>query len=630
MTGKPGHLRLLPPGSALTLALILVLISIEAAFSCFLALSVRFFVETVLKTRDAALFTSLISMVAGALVIAIAAGIFRDFLYARLRSRALSGVRQHMFRRLQNLSMRFHAALDRSQMLERFSTDLATLENAFSLAISWGILPLVTALLSTGLMLWLNWHVGVIALVLWPWAMLAPRAMTPRSIRASHESRQHETGVLKVVEESLSAQALIRAFAIEHLGTAAFRSRNEALTRSAMKAGLSNALVERFTGAGILAEQVFVLGLSLWLVFNRQMTIGTMVSLQMLAALLGTSLLYLVEYLPELVSAQEAFGGIREILQDTDGVVDAPDARILPAFSSEIVFSDVAFTSEEQIPPGGLGDAGTADNALAHSSLAGVSLCIPKGSYAAFVGASGAGKSAMLNLLMRFHDPTGGRVTMDGHDLRNVTQASLRAQIGVVLQDGFVFNSTLRENIRLGLPTATDEAIADAARGAGLLDFINTQPLGFATPVGGNGIRLSGEMVQRLALARAILRKPPILLLDEIASALDPAEELALNRTLRQLAKTTTLISVTHRLASTAEASHIFVFDQGRMVEQGSHFELMAMEGTYASLWRKQAGFRYSPDGRHVDVDAQRLKALPILEKLPEEFLTELAPFFAT
>ena len=171
-------------------------------------------------------------------------------------------------------------------------------------------------------------------------------------------------------------------------------------------------------------------------------------------------------------------------------------------------------------------------------------------------------------MLVRFHDPWSSRVTIDGHDLRHVTQASLRARMGVVLQDGFVFRSTIRENIRMGRPTATEEAIADAARDAG--------------------------MTQRLALARAILRKPAIVLLDEISSALDPAEDLAVNRTLDELSKTTTLISATHRLASVTGASHIFVFDKGRLVEQGSHFELMGMHGTYASLWHKQAGFRLS------------------------------------
>jgi ATP-binding cassette subfamily B protein len=608
------HVRLLPRSSWLAVTLISLFVLTEAAFACFVPLVVLYFIETVGRTRNQTDLISLLAVIAAALAVTLTAGFFRDFLFARLRSRALAEIRRSMFHRLQSLSMQFHEALDHSQMLERFSTDLGNVEYAFTLLISWGLLPLLTAMVATGLMLRLDWHIGLISVILWPWALLAPRAMSPRSTRASHETRQHETGVLSVVEESLSAQAVIRAFAVEHLGAAAFRTRNEALTRSAMKAGLWSAFAERFTGTGILFEQVFILCVSLWLVYAREMTVGTMVGLQMLAALLGSSLLYLVEYLPVLVGAQESFQGVRESMQETSAVVDAPDARILPAFSSEIVFSDVSFSVAHD----------------AHSSPVNVSLRIPRGSYAAFVGASGAGKSAMLSMLMRFHDPSGGRVTIDGHDLTQVTQASLRAQMGVVLQDGFVFRSTIRENIRMGRPTATEEAIADAARAAGMLGFIQAQPLGFDTPVGTDGLSLSGEMTQRLALARAILRKPAILLLDEISSALDPAEDLSVNRTLDEVSKTTTLISATHRLASVTGASHIFVFDKGRLVEQGNHFELMGMSGAYASLWHKQAGFRFSPDGRHVDVDAQRLQAIPILEQLPEPILAELAPFFAT
>lgn len=623
LSGAPGRVRLLPGRSFPVIVLIAFCVLAEAAFSCFIPLAVLYLIESVLKTHNRDALQRLLTAIATALVVALSCGFLRDYLFAGLRSRSLAGLRQNMFRRLQNRSMQFHAQLDQSEMLERFSTDLATLENAFSLTISWGIFPLVVSLLATGLMLRLEWHVGLIAVILWPWALLAPRAMTPKTASAAHESRAHESSVLSVVEESLSAQAVIRAFAIEHLGAAAFRSRNEALTRSSMRAGLWAAFVERFTAAGILLEQTFVLGLSLWMVFERGMTLGTLVSLQMLAALLGTSLLYLVEYLPVLLGAQEAFCAISESLEETNAVEDAPEARILPPFTSEIVFSGVSFA-------GPADTSGDEEKQSGQRTLSNVSLRIPKGSYAAFVGPTGAGKSAMLNLLMRFHDPSGGRVTIDGHDLRQITQASLRAQMGVVLQDGFVFNSTIRENIRMGLPAATEEAISEAARAAGLVDFIASQPLGLDTPVGTRGVALSGEMTQRLALARAILRQPSILLLDEISSALDPAEERAVNKTLDSLAKTTTLISATHRLASAAAASHIFVFDHGSVIEQGSHFELMARDGAYASLWRKQAGFRFSPDGRHVDVDAQRLLSIPILENLAEPILAELAPYFAT
>ena len=633
--GESGRVRLFPGRSPFIVALVSFLVALEASFSCFVPLGVGYFIETVARQQNRGALESFLMIVGGALAISLVAGFFRDFLFARLRSRSLAGLRNGMFRRLQSLSLQFHSELDRRRMMERFSTDLAAVENAFSLAISWGVMPLTVGLLSTFAMLRLEWHVGLVAVVLWPWALLAPRAMTPKTERAVRESRERETGVLSIVEESLSAQAVIRAFAIEHLGAAAFRARNDALTRSTMKIGLWSAFVDRFTGVGILLEQIFVLCLSLWLVFDRRLTIGSMVSLQMLAALLGTSLLYLVEYLPVLLIAQEAFGGIQESLRDKESVADAPDARILPPFRSEIVFSHVSYGSGDALPevtPDASPASGppAAERHFLHADPTNVSLRIPRGGYIAFVGPSGAGKSAILGLLMRFHDPASGRVTIDGHDLRHVTQASLRAQMGAVLQDGFVFNSSLRENIRMGLPAATEEAIAEAAKAAGMLEFILSRPSGLDTVVGARGVVLSGEMAQRLALARAILRKPAILVLDEISSALDPAEEIAIGKTLAELSKTTTLISATHRLATAAGADHIFVIDQGRMVEQGSHFELMSLEGVYASLWRKQAGFRFSPDGRHVDVDAQRLRAMPILEKLAEPILAELAPFFAT
>jgi ATP-binding cassette, subfamily B, bacterial len=262
--------------------------------------------------------------------------------------------------------------------------------------------------------------------------------------------------------------------------------------------------------------------------------------------------------------------------------------------------------------------------------LTGIKARIPKGTYVAFVGPSGSGKSTMLNLLMRFQVPDAGFIAIDGHDLKSVKQASLRARIGVVLQENSIFNIPVRENIRLGKPEASEEAIINAAKAAGLHEFIASLPLGYGAVAGEHGVQFSSAQRQRMAIARAMLRDPEILLLDEATSGLDPLDETDVNATLRKLAKGRTVISVTHRLATAADADHIFVFDEGRIVEQGSHFELLGVNGTYADLWRKQAGFTFSQDGRHVDVDARRLKAFPILESLDEEKLAELAPFFAT
>ncbi len=614
--GDAAGIRLFPGSSRIVLAVLCLLVLIEASFVCFLPLGVRHFIDTLLKIRDRAALELLFTAIGGALAGALGIGLFRDFLFAGLRSRSLASLRQTMFGSLQSLAIQSHIEHQRHPILEGFSDEIAAAERAFAPAISRGLFPLAVSLLATGLMLWLDWHIGMAAVILWPWVVLAPKLATPLRNSAGSESQHHEAGVMSVVQENLSAQAVIRAFAIEHLGAAAFRARNEALSRSMMRAGLWGAFMERFTGAGVLFEQVFALGLSAWLVFAGAMSVGTMAALQMLAAVVGASLLTLVDYLPEFVRGCDAIGEIKRRLGTAGSVADAPNARVLPPFSSEIVFSGVGFH--------------TSEGAANHGGLSNVNLRIPKGSYAACVGPSGAGKSAILHLLMRFHDPASGRVTIDGHDVRQVTQASLRAQMGAVLQEGFVFNSSIRENIRMGCPAASEEAVREAARSAGMLEFIQAQPKSFETLVGSDGLQLSGEMAQRLALARALLRGPSIVLLDEIASALDPAEEAALNATIGNLAKSTTLISMTHRLASVAGASHIFVFDSGRVVEQGSHFELMARGGVYADLWRKQAGFRFSADGRHVDVDVQRLKSLPILENLPEAILAELAPYFAT
>jgi ATP-binding cassette subfamily B protein len=335
--------------------------------------------------------------------------------------------------------------------------------------------------------------------------------------------------------------------------------------------------------------------------------------MQLLAISLSNALLSVVDYAPTLSLGREAYRRIREVIEAPLAVHEREDPRFLPVLQTEIVFANVDFSYDGE-----------------QKTLAGVKVRVPRSAYVAFAGPSGSGKSTMLNLLLRFYDPQGGFITIDGHDLKSVTQASLRAQMGVVLQDNPLFSASIRENILGGRPDASAEAIDQAAKSAGVHDFILSLSHGYDTLVGEHGIALPPAQAQRLAIARAILRDPPILLLDEITSALDPADEMAVNETLRALGKGRTVISVTHRLATIADADHIFFFDRGQVVEQGSHFELLAANGAYANYWRKQAGFTFSPDGRHVDVDARRLKFFPILERLDEKQLGELAPFFAT
>ena len=612
---KPNHsgrLYWFTPGLWISLAVILVAVLVEAGFNAMIPLSMWYFIDEAMLPRNlAALYRALAVMGVG-LFVALLAGIMRDHVAVRAQSRSLSSLRQILFDRMQRIAMALHSRSRNSELLDRFSSDLAAVENAVTMAVPWGILPVVEALLSTALLIFLNRPAGLAAALLWPWIILAPRTVVSRVNRAVRVTKEEEARLLGAVRENLLAQHIVRAFSLEKIRIAGFRKRDDMLSRSMTRAALLGAFMERFTGAGILSIQIFLLGLSAWLTFEKQMTPGAFVAMQMLAILLSNSLLSLVDYAPTLSLAWDAYGRIREVIDAPRAVHEKDEARFLPPVRTEIVFSNVEFSYDGE-----------------HQHLAGVKVRIPRGTFVAFAGPSGGGKSAMLNLLMRFYDPQGGFITIDGHDLKSVTLSSLRSQIGVVLQDNPLFSASIRENILGGKPDASEEAIHQAAAAAGLHDFVMALPAAYDTLSASTASRCRPRRPSAWPLPAPSCASP-ILLLDEVTSALDPADEVAVNDTLRALGQGRTVISVTHRLATTADADHIFFFDRGRMIEQGSHFELLAANGVYAGYWRKQAGFTFSPDGRHVDVDARRLKAFPILQRLDDQQLAELAPFFAT
>lgn len=604
------RLRVIPRGSAGAIVLISLTIAVEAAFRVLLPLLLGFIIE---KGADPSILLPVLAVLAGSFVLAVACGVVRDFANSRLQSRAVTGMRQGMFERLQQLSMKFHSRAEGPAILERFTGDSAAIEHALAMCASWGLLPLIESVLATALAFWLDWRIGFVLLITWPWVLLTPRISALRTRVAEKEMREEEARVIGTVDETLRAQQTIRAFSLEQAGVAAFTRRNTALAQRVLRAGLASALGDRLTESGTLFLQALTLAASVWLASQHDLSPGRLVVLQILQFMLGASLLYASEFLPALENAKLAWDRINDGLAESDPVFDKADAKILPAMKSEITFAGVKFAAESAQPV-----------------LSGVSLQVKRGRFVAFVGPSGSGKSTMLKLLMRFHDPASGTVAIDGHDLRGVTQKSLRSQLGVVLQDNFIFKASFRENLRVGRADATEEKIVDAARAAGLHDYIASLPEGYATQIGSGGLLVTGENMQRLAIARAVLRGAGILLLDEIASALEPAEEVRINATLAALAADRTVISVSHRLSTTASADEIHYFENGRVLESGGHYELLAANGRYANLWRKQAGFRFSPDGRHVDVDAQRLRQLPMLEKLDDAILADIAPFFAT
>jgi len=344
---------------------------------------------------------------------------------------------------------------------------------------------------------------------------------------------------------------------------AQFKERLNDLAHSSVRVSFFSALVERSAGSGILALQVLVMGVGAYMAFNQALTLGSLVSFQALFLTLSWSLSYVTQYVPTLVQASGGLQRIEELLDEAPQILDPPDAAMLPRFVTHITFEDVSF--------------GYSDQQL---SLEKLNFSIRAGESVAFVGPSGSGKSTVLKLLARFYDPTMGRITIDGKDMRSVTQDSLRAQIGLVFQDSFLFNTTVRENIRLGKARATDAEVGAAAQAAEVHAFVENLPQSYSTLVGERGGRLSGGQRQRVAIARALLRNPAILLLDEATSALDAETEMAINATLEQAAQGRTLVTVTHRLASVLQADRIFVLGRGRLMEQGSHEELLTRGGS--------------------------------------------------
>jgi ATP-binding cassette subfamily B protein len=254
-----------------------------------------------------------------------------------------------------------------------------------------------------------------------------------------------------------------------------------------------------------------------------------------------------------------------------------------------------------------------------------VSLTIRQGECVAVVGLSGSGKSTLLSAIMCVFDPNEGKIEIDGRDLRAVTKTSLVGQSAVVFQESFLYNTTIRENVRVGRLNATDAEIVAACRDAEIHEIIMAMPLGYDSLVGERGSLLPGGQKQRLAIARALLRNPRILFLDEATSALDPGTEIAINRTLARIAQDRTVLAATHRLAATINFDRIVVMDEGRLAESGTHAELLKQNGLYAAMWRKQDGIRTSDDGSRADITVERLKQFSLLAQLDDAMLSKLA-----
>lgn len=597
----------------LWLACILAAMVVNLAFETCLPLSFKYLIDQAIIPRDTQRLILILSILAAGALLTSVCLLGQDFAYARVETGVLSDLRIRLFGHLQGLSMGFFGRWRAGDVMSRFGTDLASVEVAITSAMPTALASLIGLLISVGLLFSLEWRLALFSVFGIILSFYGARLLEARASHANYLLKQEEGKANSLLQENLGAQPVVKGFGLQRLAQELFSGQMRSVRSARLQASMLNYVMQRIPQAGALIVCFLVVGVGAYFAFRGMMSVGDLVAFNGLLLQVNNYVTALTWAAPDLMQAAAGMQRIEDILVERPRVQDRPDARELPPLDREITFRRVTFGYDGQEPV-----------------LRSVDLRIPKGSAVALVGPSGSGKSTVLSLVIRFYDPDAGTVESDGLDLRSVSQDSVRRRIGVVFQESFLFNASIRENIRLGKLDATPEEIEKAARLAGVHDFVERLPDGYETVVGERGGRLSGGQRQRVAIARAILRDPEILLLDEATSALDPATEAAVNATLTVASRGRTVISVTHRLAPIVHSDSILVFDRGSLVEQGRHAELLARRGVYARLWERQSGFTVSADGESASVTPSRLRQLSILDALEDGLLAELAGLFVT
>ncbi|WP_298105562.1 ABC transporter ATP-binding protein [Bradyrhizobium sp.] len=546
---------------------------VETLFNVIMPLSLKFLIDDALGEEDFEALIRILSVLAVAGIITSIVAIWYEWWDARLAASLISDVRTRIFEHVQNLPAAFFQRTKRGEILSRFSVDLSAFEGSVKGFSSYAALPFLELIAGIILMLALNWQLAAISLLVFPITLIGPRIITPKAVQANYEQKLNEASLLGVVQENIATQAVVKAFMLQSKMLGWFTMRNSEARIKIASAAFLSTMVERTVTVAVLLLHLVVLAIGAYLATKGQITVGTFVTFESAFWEVSYNIAHVMHFIPVSIQSAAAVRHIQELIDEPIRGADRPGAPDLPRISHDISFEHVTFKYEGSETP-------VLDN---------LSLKLDVGKTIAIVGPSGSGKSTLLNLILRLYVPDEGRVTIDGIDVRKVTRDSLRRNMAVVFQENMLFNMSIRENIRLGKEGATDKEVEEAARKAEIHRYIMSLPRKYDTQVGERGDTLSGGQRQRIAIARAIVRDPSILLLDEATSALDQTTEAAINKTLMKLARGRTMIFSTHRLTSVVDMDEIIVISGGRVVERGSHQQLLAANGMYRQLWDDQS-----------------------------------------
>jgi ATP-binding cassette subfamily B protein/subfamily B ATP-binding cassette protein MsbA len=491
-----------------------------------------------------------------------------NYILVKVGLQALLKMRTDLYSHLQRLSLKFHDTRRSSDSTFRVAYDSQAVQTIYNKGFT-GIFGSVVTLIATFvIMVRLDWQLTLLSLGIVPLIVLAIYFFAHKIRKESTFIQEQESAVLMQAQEGLSSIRMVHAFGREEFEAMQFRQQAQQSLQANLRLTLTN------VNSALVISTLTVLGTAAMYyvgalhVLDGTLTLGTLLVFSAYLLMLYGP----IESLTYTAWAMEgATAGAKrcfEILDRQDDVVDSPNATEIESAKGAIGFQKVSFRY-------------AVDREILHD----VDLQIEPNQMIAIVGGTGAGKSTLLSLVPRFYDPISGSVTLDGRDVREITKKSLRAQIGIVLQDTLLFSTTIRENIAYGRPDATEAEIIDAAKRAQADEFVRQLQNGYASTVGERGQQLSVGQRQRIGIARAFLKNAPILLLDEPTSALDPATEAAIMDTIKELMRGRTTLIATHRLATIHDVDRIVVLEHGRVVEQGTGAELLARGGVYAKLF---------------------------------------------
>jgi ABC-type multidrug transport system fused ATPase/permease subunit len=504
-----------------------------------------------------------------------AASSLQTYLVGWVGQRALQDLRVRVFGHLQTLSIGFHSRRRAGVLVSRLTNDVQALDQLVSDGVVTLFQSTLTLIGTVAILVWLDLRLALVTFLVLPLLLAASLAYRIASTEAYRVTREKIAWITSYLQETLSGVRVVRAFGQEPRHRRRFAQLNDDNRSANMRTVRLNAAYFPSVELMSALATVGILVYGGYQAIAGDVTIGVLVAFVAALNNFFDPIQQLSQLYTTYQSGMAALDKIFELLDESPDVVDRRGALTLPRLEGRLDFEHVSFCygeGEETV-----------------WALRDVDLYVPAGQTVALVGATGAGKSTLAKLVARFYDPTEGRVLVDGHDLRDVRARSLRSQLGVVPQEGFLFSGTIRENIAFGRPDATDQEIAAAARALGADEFVAGLEGGYDAEVGERGSQLSAGQRQLVAFARALIADPRILILDEATSNVDIHTEARVEAALRRLLAGRTAIVIAHRLSTIRRAGRIVVLDHGRVIEQGTHEELLEAAGAYSRLYRDWA-----------------------------------------